>query len=208
MKFILDIPGLQNAMVISRYQFKAIQEMQNLLKEQPGGGELRFNQLILRASSLKKLHSQVLEEIFFARLIGSVQIDSVVPYILRMETSTYNGESGTFSPLFPLFSYSPIFNFTSPPDFYFLYSPPPFPFLFLHFFFPLPFHLLFSNIIFPFFTPHPSPHPTTYFILLLQLILVFIFFLDNHLSEDSTMNVKIEMDEEDLDEEEEELQSD
>jgi hypothetical protein len=37
---------------------------------------------------------------------------------------------------------------------------------------------------------------------------VFLFFTDNHLSEDSTMNVKIEMDEEDLDEEEEELQSD
>jgi hypothetical protein len=79
-------------MVISRYQLKAMREMQQLLRE--GGGELRFSQLILRASSLKKLHSQVLEEIFFARLIGSVQIDSVVPYILRMDTSTYNGESG------------------------------------------------------------------------------------------------------------------
>ncbi|XP_059480687.1 nuclear receptor subfamily 2 group C member 1-like isoform X2 [Neocloeon triangulifer] len=89
-----DIPGFQSANLISQYQLKAISEFQESLKSQdPATGELRFSQLILRAASLKKLHSQILEEIFFARLIGSVQIDSVVPYILRMETSTYNGQS-------------------------------------------------------------------------------------------------------------------
>lgn len=31
-----------------------------------------------------------MEELFFSGLIGSVQIDSIIPYILRMETAEYN----------------------------------------------------------------------------------------------------------------------
>lgn len=31
-----------------------------------------------------------MEELFFAGLIGNVQIDSIIPYILRMETAEYN----------------------------------------------------------------------------------------------------------------------
>lgn len=33
---------------------------------------------------MRALEPQVLEELFFAGLIGQVQIDSVIPYILRM----------------------------------------------------------------------------------------------------------------------------
>jgi hypothetical protein len=66
------------------------------------------------------------------------------------------------------------------------------------------FHLL---SLISFFTPHPSPHHIFSFVIATDWS-VFIFYIDNHLNEDSTMNVKIEMDEEDLDEEEEELQSD
>jgi hypothetical protein len=33
-----------------------------------------------------------MEELFFAGLIGSVQIDSIIPYILRMETAEYNSQ--------------------------------------------------------------------------------------------------------------------
>ena len=35
------------------------------------------------------MQPDVLEELFFAGLIGNVQIDSVVPYILKMENSEY-----------------------------------------------------------------------------------------------------------------------
>ncbi|XP_065344081.1 orphan steroid hormone receptor 2-like isoform X1 [Cloeon dipterum] len=88
-----DIPGFQSANIVSQHQLRVMREFQSYLKSQcPASGELRFSQLILRAASLKKLHSQVLEEIFFARLIGSVQIDSVVPYILRMENNVNNGQ--------------------------------------------------------------------------------------------------------------------
>lgn len=33
-----------------------------------------------------------MEELFFAGLIGNVQIDSIIPYILRMETAEYNSQ--------------------------------------------------------------------------------------------------------------------
>ncbi len=35
-----------------------------------------------------------MEELFFAGLIGSVQIDSIIPYILRMETAEYSSQMG------------------------------------------------------------------------------------------------------------------
>jgi len=52
-------------------------------------GEDRFTELLLRLSPLRSLQPDVLEELFFAGLIGNVQIDSVVPYILKMENSEY-----------------------------------------------------------------------------------------------------------------------
>ena len=51
--------------------------------------ENRFTNLLLRLSPLRSLQPDVLEELFFAGLIGNVQIDSVVPYILKMENSEY-----------------------------------------------------------------------------------------------------------------------
>merc|ERR1719273_403444 len=52
-------------------------------------GLTRFSDLLLRLSPLHSLQPDVLEELFFAGLIGNVQIDSVVPYILKMEASEY-----------------------------------------------------------------------------------------------------------------------
>lgn len=43
-----------------------------------------FCRLLLRLPPLRALEPSVVEELFFAGLIGQVQIDSVVPYILRM----------------------------------------------------------------------------------------------------------------------------
>ena len=64
-------------------------------------GENRFTNLLLRLSPLRSLQPDVLEELFFAGLIGNVQIDSVVPYILKMESSEYQAtkpDSNTSSP--------------------------------------------------------------------------------------------------------------
>jgi len=54
----------------------------------------RFSKLLLSLAPLKSIQPDVLEELFFAGLIGNVQIDSVVPYILKMEASEYQSQFG------------------------------------------------------------------------------------------------------------------
>lgn len=44
---------------------------------------------MLKLPALRLLNPTIMEELFFAGLIGSVQIDSIIPYILRMETAEY-----------------------------------------------------------------------------------------------------------------------
>lgn len=50
----------------------------------------RLSRLLLRLPALRLMSAAITEELFFAGLIGNVQIDSIIPYILRMETADYN----------------------------------------------------------------------------------------------------------------------
>nr|KAG5708834.1 hypothetical protein BaRGS_031988 [Batillaria attramentaria] len=50
----------------------------------------RAARLSLRLLPLKTFIATTMEELFFAGLIGNVQIDNIIPYILRMETAEYN----------------------------------------------------------------------------------------------------------------------
>lgn len=50
----------------------------------------RVARLVLRLLPLKTFVANTMEELFFAGLIGNVQIDNIIPYILRMETAEYN----------------------------------------------------------------------------------------------------------------------
>ena len=58
--------------------------------ESSAKGLRRFSDLLLRLSPLRSLQPDVLEELFFPGLIGKVNIDSVVPYILKMKAVEYN----------------------------------------------------------------------------------------------------------------------
>ena len=51
--------------------------------------ETRFSRLLLRLSPLRSIQPDILEELFFAGLIGNVQIDTVIPFILNMEPDEY-----------------------------------------------------------------------------------------------------------------------
>lgn len=56
----------------------------------PAGGDgNRFSKLLLRLSPLRSLQCDVIEEIFFTGLIGNIQLDTVLPHILQMETNEY-----------------------------------------------------------------------------------------------------------------------
>lgn len=38
------------------------------------------------------MNSSITEELFFTGLIGNVSIDSIIPYILKMETAEYSSQ--------------------------------------------------------------------------------------------------------------------
>lgn len=75
---------------LDRYQEKAHIELENYCLSDKANQPHRFANLLLRLPSLRLISAQIMEELFFAGLIGSVQIDSIIPYILRMEPTQYN----------------------------------------------------------------------------------------------------------------------
>ncbi len=87
--------GINSPKQVELFRDKAVHELKeyccsNKVEE----GETRFSRLLLSLSPLRSIQPDVLEELFFAGLIGNVQIDSVVPYILKMESSEYQSQFG------------------------------------------------------------------------------------------------------------------
>ena len=59
--------------------FRAYYESEN--KQTDG----RFAKILLRTVPLRSFPADLLEELFFSGLIGDVNIESVIPYVLNME---------------------------------------------------------------------------------------------------------------------------
>lgn len=103
--FSTDQMGITSPKQVVKICDKAVAELKDYCASK--GDETRFSSLLLRLSPLRSLQPDVLEELFFAGLIGNVQIDSVVPYILKMESSEYKsqfegGENGNHVPKSPV----------------------------------------------------------------------------------------------------------
>lgn len=82
--FCPDRPGVERGWCarLEQLQERACQE----LRARCGTDwEQRLPRLLLRLSAVRALRPALTEELFFAGLIGSVRIDSILPYILRME---------------------------------------------------------------------------------------------------------------------------
>lgn len=90
--YFTDTPSLPNAPQIERVQDRAQRELANHVRQTHPSNPDRLAKLLLRLPALHSLSPSVMEELFFAGLIGSVQIDSIIPYILRMETAEYNSQ--------------------------------------------------------------------------------------------------------------------
>ncbi|KAM5171097.1 nuclear receptor subfamily 2 group C member 1 isoform 1-T1 [Mantella aurantiaca] len=88
--FSPDHPGLENVSQIEKLQEKAYMEFQDYVTRAYPDDTYRLSRLLLRLPALRLMSAAVMEELFFAGLIGNVQIDSIIPYILRMETTDYN----------------------------------------------------------------------------------------------------------------------
>ncbi|XP_054632676.1 nuclear receptor subfamily 2 group C member 1 isoform X2 [Dunckerocampus dactyliophorus] len=91
--FSPDHPGIDNTPQIERFQEKAYIELQDYVTRTYPEDSYRLSKLLLRLPALRLISAAVTEELFFAGLIGNVQIDSIIPYILKMDSSDYNSQS-------------------------------------------------------------------------------------------------------------------
>jgi hypothetical protein len=89
---------------VERFQEKAVKELRAYVNQTWNEeAEERFPRLLLRLPPLRSLQPGLMEELFFAALIGTVHIDSVIPYILRMDSTEYNGQFSKFDEFIPDF---------------------------------------------------------------------------------------------------------
>ncbi|GLG93633.1 Ecdysone-induced protein 75B, isoforms C/D [Gryllus bimaculatus] len=93
--FSSDQPGLIMRRQVEKFQEKAFQELREYISQTFPEDRDRFPRLLLRLPPLRALQPKIMEELFFAGLIGNVQIDSVIPYILRMESGDYSSQLGS-----------------------------------------------------------------------------------------------------------------
>lgn len=81
-----------NAPQIEKIQDLVQQELRRHVERKHSSNPDRLAKLLLRLPPLHGMTPSIMEELFFAGLIGNVQIDSIIPYILRMETAEYNSQ--------------------------------------------------------------------------------------------------------------------
>lgn len=93
----IDIPALVSRKHVDKFQERAFQELRSYVQRHYAADEDRFPRLLLRLPPLRALQPHVMEELFFAGLTGSVQIDSIIPYILRMDSSEFTSHRSIIS---------------------------------------------------------------------------------------------------------------
>ncbi|XP_053576652.1 nuclear receptor subfamily 2 group C member 2 isoform X2 [Bombina bombina] len=90
--FSPDHPGLSSTQQIEKFQEKAQMELQDYVQKTYPEDTYRLTRILVRLPALRLMSSSITEELFFTGLIGNVPIDSIIPYILKMETAEYNGQ--------------------------------------------------------------------------------------------------------------------
>ncbi|XP_051760052.1 nuclear receptor subfamily 2 group C member 2 isoform X7 [Ctenopharyngodon idella] len=90
--FSPDHPGLSSCSQIEKFQEKAQMELQDYVQKTYPEDTYRLARILLRLPALRSMSSNITEELFFTGLIGNVPIDSIIPYILKMETADYNSQ--------------------------------------------------------------------------------------------------------------------
>uniref|UniRef100_A0A8C2A5J6 Nuclear receptor subfamily 2, group C, member 2 n=1 Tax=Cyprinus carpio TaxID=7962 RepID=A0A8C2A5J6_CYPCA len=90
--FSPDHPGLSSCSHIEKFQEKAQMELRDYVQKTYPDDTYRLARILLRLPALRLMSSSITEELFFTGLIGNVPIDSIIPYILKMETADYNSQ--------------------------------------------------------------------------------------------------------------------
>ncbi|KAJ4934391.1 hypothetical protein JOQ06_007187 [Pogonophryne albipinna] len=90
--FSPDHPGVDSSGQIEKFQEKALMELQDYVQKTYPEETYRLTRILTRLPALRLMNSGITEELFFTGLIGNVSIDSIIPYILKMETAEYNSQ--------------------------------------------------------------------------------------------------------------------
>ncbi|XP_037539885.1 nuclear receptor subfamily 2 group C member 2 [Nematolebias whitei] len=90
--FSPDHPGVDSSGQIEKFQEKALMELQDYVQKTYPDDIYRLTRILTRLPALRLMNSSITEELFFTGLIGNVSIDSIIPYILKMETAEYNSQ--------------------------------------------------------------------------------------------------------------------
>ncbi|KAM8863095.1 nuclear receptor subfamily 2 group C member 2 [Spinachia spinachia] len=90
--FSPDHPGVDSSGQIEKFQEKALMELQDYVQKSYPDDTYRLTRILTRLPALRLMNSAITEELFFTGLIGNVSIDSIIPYILKMETAEYNSQ--------------------------------------------------------------------------------------------------------------------
>ncbi len=114
----LDAPGLTNAQAIEQLQEKSQCALEEYCRTQYPNQPTRFGRLLLRLPSLRTVSSQVIEQVFFLRLVGKTPIETLIrDMVLNGSTSTagtsppsslLSSNNGTQSPNAPVPSSIPV----------------------------------------------------------------------------------------------------
>ncbi|KAM9751557.1 nuclear receptor subfamily 2 group C member 2 isoform 1-T1 [Menidia menidia] len=90
--FSPDHPGVDSSGQIEKFQEKALMELQDYVQKTYPDETYRLTRILTRLPALRLMSPSITEELFFTGLIGNVSIDSIIPYILKMETAEYNSQ--------------------------------------------------------------------------------------------------------------------
>ncbi|CAF0788492.1 unnamed protein product [Didymodactylos carnosus] len=96
--FSPDAPNLSDPQHIDNLQEKSLLALEEYVKGQYPAHASRFGKLLLRLPSLKIVSSQIIEQIFFVRLVGKTPIESLIRDMLLSNNSFNNS---TFVPPAP-----------------------------------------------------------------------------------------------------------
>lgn len=99
--FSTDQPEVLIRKQIEKLQEKSFQALKLYVDNSFPDDSDRFPRLLLRLPPLRGFDPSILEELFFAGLIGQVQISNVIPYILRMGNGVINNRIKTELEEFP-----------------------------------------------------------------------------------------------------------
>lgn len=82
---------------IERVQELAMHELNNYCRQKASGRNQqhysdRFAKLLIKLVALRALDADTVEDLFFTNLIGQVQIENVIPYILQLGGAGVSGD--------------------------------------------------------------------------------------------------------------------